>query len=100
MLPASGLHIIGEQFLPIRFQLMALPGVAARVRSPASATWRAAPAVSGATTALRPSRRMILRQGMIPIENSIAGRVADIHHMLPASGLHIIGEQFLPDRPR
>jgi hypothetical protein len=32
-----------------------------RVRSPASATWRAAPAVSGATTALRPSRRMILR---------------------------------------
>ncbi len=24
--------------------------------------------------------------GMIPIENSIAGRVADIHHMLPASG--------------
>ncbi|BCM84405.1 prephenate dehydratase [Methylobacterium indicum] len=36
--------------------------------------------------------------GMIPIENSIAGRVADIHHMLPASGLHIIGEQFLPIR--
>ncbi|MGX7707175.1 prephenate dehydratase [Methylobacterium sp. Gmos1] len=34
--------------------------------------------------------------GMIPIENSIAGRVADIHHMLPASGLHIVGEQFLP----
>ncbi|MFE1600420.1 prephenate dehydratase [Methylobacterium sp. ID0610] len=36
--------------------------------------------------------------GMIPIENSIAGRVADIHHMLPASGLHIVGEQFLPIR--
>lgn len=35
---------------------------------------------------------------MIPIENSIAGRVADIHHMLPASGLHIIGEHFLPIR--
>jgi prephenate dehydratase len=33
---------------------------------------------------------------MIPIENSIAGRVADIHHLLPASGLHIIGEHFLP----
>ncbi len=33
---------------------------------------------------------------MIPIENSIAGRVADIHHFLPASGLHIIGEYFLP----
>ena len=34
--------------------------------------------------------------GMIPIENSIAGRVADIHHFLPKSGLHIIGEYFLP----
>jgi prephenate dehydratase len=34
--------------------------------------------------------------GMIPIENSIAGRVADIHNLLPASGLHIIGETFLP----
>ncbi len=33
---------------------------------------------------------------MIPIENSIAGRVADIHHLLPASGFHIIGEHFLP----
>jgi prephenate dehydratase len=34
--------------------------------------------------------------GMIPIENSIAGRVADIHNLLPASNLHIIGETFLP----
>jgi prephenate dehydratase len=33
---------------------------------------------------------------MIPIENSLAGRVADIHHLLPTSGLHIIGEFFLP----
>ena len=33
---------------------------------------------------------------MIPIENSIAGRVADIHSLLPASGLHIVGETFLP----
>ncbi|TBW36447.1 prephenate dehydratase [Siculibacillus lacustris] len=36
--------------------------------------------------------------GMIPIENSIAGRVADIHHLLPKSDLHIIGEYFLPIR--
>ena len=35
---------------------------------------------------------------MIPIENSIAGRVADIHALLPASGLHIIAETFLPIR--
>ncbi len=32
--------------------------------------------------------------GMIPIENSVAGRVADIHHLLPQSGLHIIGEHY------
>jgi prephenate dehydratase len=35
---------------------------------------------------------------MIPIENSIAGRVADIHALLPASGLHIVAETFLPIR--
>ena len=34
--------------------------------------------------------------GMIPIENSIAGRVADIHHLMPTSGLTIIGEFLLP----
>lgn len=33
--------------------------------------------------------------GMIPIENSLAGRVADIHHLLPESGLFIVGERFL-----
>ncbi|ABL79715.1 prephenate dehydratase [Nocardioides sp. JS614] len=32
---------------------------------------------------------------MIPIDNSIAGRVADIHHFLPGSRLHIIAEHFL-----
>ena len=31
---------------------------------------------------------------MIPIDNSVAGRVADIHHLLPGSNLHIIGEYF------
>ncbi|KZK87269.1 prephenate dehydratase [Pseudovibrio ascidiaceicola] len=36
--------------------------------------------------------------GMIPIENSVAGRVADIHHLLPRSNLHIIGEYFMPIR--
>lgn len=35
---------------------------------------------------------------MIPIENTLAGRVADIHHILPQSGTHIIGEHFLPIR--
>ncbi|MDN3711303.1 prephenate dehydratase [Paracoccus cavernae] len=32
---------------------------------------------------------------MLPIENSTYGRVADIHHLLPASGLHIIDEAFV-----
>ena len=36
--------------------------------------------------------------GMIPIENSVAGRVADIHHLMPTSGLHIVAEWFLPIR--
>ncbi|ABD12309.1 prephenate dehydratase [Frankia sp. CcI156] len=35
---------------------------------------------------------------MIPVENSTAGRVADIHHLLPRPGVHIIGEYFLPIR--
>jgi prephenate dehydratase len=36
--------------------------------------------------------------GMIPIENSVAGRVADIHHLMPIAGLHIVAEWFLPVR--
>ena len=35
---------------------------------------------------------------IIPIENSLHGRVADIHFLLPESGLVIIGEHFLPIR--
>jgi prephenate dehydratase len=38
------------------------------------------------------------RLGMIPVENSLVGRVADVHHLLPASGLKIIGERFKPIR--
>ncbi len=35
---------------------------------------------------------------IIPVENSPIGRIADIHHLLPDSGLHIVGEHFLPIR--
>jgi prephenate dehydratase len=35
---------------------------------------------------------------IIPVENSLIGRIADIHHLLPHSGLHIVGEHFLPIR--
>src|SRR5947207_13281146 len=44
-----------------------------------------------AFTAVRECRA---RLAMLPIENSVAGRVADIHHLMPDSGLHIIGEHF------
>jgi len=33
---------------------------------------------------------------MIPVENTVAGRVSDIYHLLPEGGLYIIGEQYLP----
>lgn len=35
---------------------------------------------------------------MIPVENTIAGRVGDIHYLLPTTQLHIIGEYYLPIR--
>jgi prephenate dehydratase len=34
------------------------------------------------------------RLAMIPIENSVAGRVADIHRLMPHANLHIVGEHF------
>ncbi len=38
------------------------------------------------------------RLAILPIENSLYGRVADIHHLLPGSGLYIIREHFVPIR--
>ena len=49
------------------------------------------PSFEDAFAAVRETRAAL---GMIAVENSIAGRVADIHHLLPGSGLHIIGEHF------
>jgi len=48
------------------------------------------------TDALSAVREEKARFAMIPIENSLGGRVADIHHLLPDSGLYIIGEHFQP----
>ncbi len=36
------------------------------------------------------------RYAMIPVENSVAGRVADVHHLIPESGLYIVAERFVP----
>ncbi len=38
------------------------------------------------------------RYAMIPIENTLAGRVADVHHLLPESEVYLVGEHFLPIR--
>lgn len=35
---------------------------------------------------------------VVPVENSLYGRITDIHHILPQSGLFIVGEHFLPIR--
>ena len=37
----------------------------------------------------------LARYAMIPIENSVAGRVADIHQLLPEADLHFVAEHFL-----
>jgi prephenate dehydratase len=51
------------------------------------------PTFEDAFAAVRTGRAML---AMIPIDNSLAGRVADIHHLMPSSRLHIVGEWFLP----
>ena len=40
-------------------------------------------------------RRGEAEMAMLPVENTTYGRVADIHRLLPESGLHIVGEEFL-----
>ncbi|MBR9972367.1 prephenate dehydratase [Magnetospirillum sulfuroxidans] len=51
----------------------------------------ACPTFEDAFSAVREGRA---RYAMIPIDNTLAGRVADVHHLLPYSGLHIVGEHF------
>ena len=41
-------------------------------------------------------RERRVERAMIPIENTLAGRVADIHLLMPDSGLQIVGEYFMP----
>jgi prephenate dehydratase len=48
--------------------------------------------------AFEAARSGICALAMIPVENSVAGRVADVHHLLPHSGLKIVGERFKPIR--
>jgi prephenate dehydratase len=46
----------------------------------------------GAVAAVKEGRADL---AMLPVENSTYGRIADIHHLLPDSGLHIVGEHFV-----
>src|ERR1700759_3398542 len=55
--------------------------------------WRSLPC-DAFGDAIAAGRRNRAARAMLPIENSVAGRVADIHHLLPDSGLHIIGEHY------
>lgn len=47
---------------------------------------------------VRAAQAEAVTYALLPIENSTSGRVADIHHLLPGSGLRIVGEHFLPIR--
>jgi prephenate dehydratase len=51
----------------------------------------ACPTFEDALSAVKNSQA---QYAMIPIENSVAGRVADIHHLLPDADLYIVGEHF------
>jgi prephenate dehydratase len=46
--------------------------------------------------AFEAARSGVCALAVIPVENSIAGRVADVHHLLPRSDLKIVGERFKP----
>ena len=49
------------------------------------------PSFEAAMEAVREGRAAL---AMLPCENSLAGRVPDIHRLLPESGLHVVGEHF------
>lgn len=46
-------------------------------------------------TAMELVSKKIVDKAVIPVENSNAGRVSDVHFLLPKAGLHIVGEHFL-----
>ena len=83
--PADPAHLIAFQGAPGAYS-----DLACRQVFPAMGTLPCA-AFEDAMAAVREGRAAL---AMLPIENSVAGRVADIHRLMPASGLHIIGEHF------
>ncbi|MBT9386392.1 prephenate dehydratase [Pseudooceanicola sp. CBS1P-1] len=45
--------------------------------------------------AMQAVRDGVAELAMLPVDNSTFGRVADMHYLLPGSGLHIVGEAFV-----
>lgn len=84
----------GEQALPTVIAYQGMPGansdVACRLVYPALTPLPC----QDFETALAAVPAGRARLAMIPVENTIAGRVADIHHLLPSSDMSVIGEHF------
>src|SRR5256885_6211503 len=78
-------HLIAFQGFPGAYSDLACRRVFSEMTTLPCATFE------DAINAVRDGRA---RLAMLPVENSVAGRVADIHHLLPNSELHIIGEHF------
>jgi prephenate dehydratase len=79
-----------EQIIAFQGSPGAYSDLACRRVFPAMATLPCA-AFEDAFAAVRDGEAAL---AMMPIENSVAGRVADIHHLMPDSGLYIIGEHY------
>jgi len=53
----------------------------------------ACPSFASAFEAVRSGKAGL---AMIPVDNTVAGRVSDIYHLLPEGGLYIVAEEYLP----
>jgi len=87
MTPVSG---ASENLIAFQGELGANSHIAAKTKFP-SMDVLPCPSFEDALSAVKEGKAKL---AMIPIENSTAGRVADIHILLPGSGLYIIGEHF------
>ena len=83
-----------QRKMPARIAFQGVPGAYSHLACKAARpTFEPLPCPSfeDAFEAVRRGRAAL---AMIPIENSLAGRVAEIHHLIPEAGLHIVGEHF------
>lgn len=83
-------HAMTDKIIAFQGALGAYSDLACRTVKPG---WRTLPCktFAGAIEAVHTGRADL---AMLACENSLAGRVPDIHTLLPASGLHIVGEHF------